>query len=78
REDLYYRLNVFPIDMPPLRERVEDIPLLIKELVTRLEHQKRGSVRLTQSAIMALCQYHWPGNVRELANLVERLVIMYP
>jgi sigma-54 specific flagellar transcriptional regulator A len=78
REDLYYRLNVFPIEMPPLRERSEDIPLLIKELITRLEHEKRGSVRLTQSAIMALSQYHWPGNVRELANVIERMVIMHP
>ena len=78
REDLYYRLNVFPIEMPPLRERAEDIPLLIKEIITRLQHEKRGSVTLTQSAVMALCQYHWPGNVRELANLVERLVIMHP
>ncbi|MCC6207689.1 MAG: sigma-54-dependent Fis family transcriptional regulator [Gammaproteobacteria bacterium] len=78
REDLYYRLNVFPIEMPPLRERSEDIPLLVKELITRMEHEKRGSVRLTQSAIMALSQYHWPGNVRELANVIERLVIMHP
>jgi sigma-54 specific flagellar transcriptional regulator A len=78
REDLYYRLNVFPIEMPPLRERSEDIPLLIRELITRLEHEKRGSVRLTQAAILALTQYHWPGNVRELANTIERLVIMHP
>jgi sigma-54 dependent transcriptional regulator, flagellar regulatory protein len=78
REDLYYRLNVFPIEMPPLRDRAEDIPLLIKELITRMEHEKRGTVRLTQSAIIALSQYHWPGNVRELANVVERLVIMHP
>ncbi len=78
REDLYYRLNVFPIEMPPLRERAEDIPLLVNELVTRLEHEKRGSTRLTPAAVMALCQYQWAGNVRELANLIERLVIMYP
>lgn len=78
REDLYYRLNVFPIEMPPLRDRVEDIPLLVNELIKRLEHEKRSSVRLTQGAIVALCEYHWPGNVRELANLVERLIIMYP
>lgn len=78
REDLYYRLNVFPIEMPPLRERKEDIPLLVNELITRMEHEKRGSIRLTPHAIMALCEYHWPGNVRELANLIERLVIMYP
>jgi sigma-54 specific flagellar transcriptional regulator A len=78
REDLYYRLNVFPIEMPPLRERIEDIPLLISEIITRLEHEKRGSTRLTAAAVAALCQYHWPGNIRELSNLVERLVIMYP
>lgn len=78
REDLFYRLNVFPIDMPPLRDRVEDIPLLLSELVSRLEHQKRGSVRLTPAAMISLCQYRWPGNVRELSNLIERLVIMHP
>jgi len=78
REDLFYRLNVFPIEMPPLRERIEDIPLLVKELITRLEHENRGSVRLTPEAMMVLCQHAWPGNVRELANLIERLVIMYP
>jgi len=78
REDLYYRLNVFPIEMPPLRERVEDIPLLVNELITRLEHEQRGSTRLTPATIGALCQHHWPGNVRELSNLMERLVILYP
>jgi len=78
REDLYYRLNVFPIDMPPLRERVEDIPLLINELITRMEHEQRGSVRMTPAAIAGLCDYPWSGNVRELSNLIERLVIMYP
>ncbi len=78
REDLFYRLNVFPIEMPPLRERAEDIPLLINELISRVEHEKRGSIRMSPAAVMALCQYHWPGNVRELANLIERLVIMYP
>jgi sigma-54 specific flagellar transcriptional regulator A len=78
REDLFYRLNVFPIEMPPLRERLEDIPLLVSELIARLENEGRGTVRITQPAMMALCQYDWPGNVRELANLVERLVIMFP
>ncbi len=78
REDLFYRLNVFPIEMPPLRDRIDDIPLLINELIARMEAEKRGSVRLTPAAVMALCQYRWPGNVRELANLIERLVIMYP
>jgi sigma-54 specific flagellar transcriptional regulator A len=78
REDLYYRLNVFPIEMPALRERVEDIPLLVNELISRLEHEKRGSVRLTPKAVLALCEHRWPGNVRELANLIERLMIMNP
>lgn len=78
REDLYYRLNVFPIEMPPLRERVEDIPLLLNELVTRLENEKRGSIRFNSAAIMSLCRHEWAGNVRELANLVERMAILHP
>jgi len=78
REDLYYRLNVFPIDMPAMRERIEDLPLLLNELITRLEKEKRGSIRFSTSAIMSLCQHEWPGNVRELANLVERMAIMHP
>lgn len=78
REDLYYRLNVFPIEMPALRERTEDIPLLINELVMRMEKEKRGSIRFNAAAIMSLCQHDWSGNVRELANLVERMAIMHP
>ena len=78
REDLYYRLNVFPIEMAPLRERVEDIPLLMNELISRMEHEKRGSIRFNSGAIMSLCSHGWPGNVRELANLVERMAIMHP
>ncbi len=78
REDLYYRLNVFPIDMPPLRDRMDDVPLLVNELIARMENEKRGSVRFTPTAMLALCQYRWPGNVRELSNLLERMVIMYP
>ena len=78
REDLYYRLNVFPIDMPGLRERPEDIPYLTHELIARLEGEKRGSVRFSPAAIMTLSHYSWPGNVRELANLVERLAILHP
>ncbi len=78
REDLYYRLNVFPIEMAPLRERVEDIALLLNELISRMEHEKRGSIRFNSAAIMSLCRHDWPGNVRELANLVERLAIMHP
>ncbi len=78
REDLYYRLHVFPIDMPALRERIEDLPLLLGELITRLEKEKRGSIRFSSASIMSLCQHPWPGNVRELANLVERMAIMHP
>ncbi len=78
REDLYYRLNVFPIEMPPLRERTEDIPLLINELIERLEREKRGSLQFSSSAIMSLTRHEWFGNVRELANLIERLVITHP
>jgi len=78
REDLYYRLNVFPIEMPPLSSRAEDLPLLVNELITRLEHEKKSSVSLTPAAMMALCNYDWPGNVRELANLMERLTILHP
>jgi len=78
REDLFYRLNVFPIEMPSLSHRVEDIPLLVNELVRRIEYENRGSVRLSPGAIYSLCQYSWPGNVRELANLIERLAILHP
>ncbi len=78
REDLYYRLNVFPIEVPPLRERREDVPLLIDELIQRIEREKRGTVRLTTQAKQMLAQYDWPGNVRELANLIERLAILHP
>jgi sigma-54 specific flagellar transcriptional regulator A len=78
RMDLFYRLNVFPIDIPPLRERVEDIPALIKRFVALMEREQRGSVSLSDDAINCLMRYRWPGNVRELSNLVERLAILYP
>lgn len=78
REDLFYRLNVFPIEMPSLSKRAEDIPLLLEELIVRMENNKRGSVRFTPAAVSVLQHYEWPGNVRELSNLVERLLIMFP
>ncbi|MRI32403.1 sigma-54-dependent Fis family transcriptional regulator [Endozoicomonas sp. OPT23] len=78
REDLYYRLNVFPIEMPALRERPEDIPLILNELVSAMEKQNRGSIRLSSAAILSLCRHEWPGNVREMSNLLERLAIMFP
>ncbi|WP_041419752.1 sigma-54 dependent transcriptional regulator [Shewanella violacea] len=78
REDLYYRLNVFPIEMPALCERKDDIPLLLQELVSRVYNEGRGKVRFTQRAIESLKEHKWSGNVRELSNLVERLTILYP
>ncbi|MCG8532735.1 MAG: sigma 54-interacting transcriptional regulator, partial [Desulfovibrionales bacterium] len=78
REDLYYRLNVFPIEMPALRNRIEDVPLILNDLINRMEREQRGSVRFSSAAILSLCRCEWAGNVRELANLVERLAIMYP
>ncbi len=78
REDLYYRLNVFPIEAPPLRERLDDLPELIDNLVQRMEAENRGRVDFSVEAMRILQQYHWPGNVRELANLLERMAILYP
>jgi sigma-54 dependent transcriptional regulator, flagellar regulatory protein len=77
RDDLYYRLNVFPIHMPPLRDRAEDIPLLVSELNARLRQERGSAVRFSATAMSALQRYPWPGNVRELANLVERLTILH-
>ncbi|MCO4759607.1 MAG: sigma-54-dependent Fis family transcriptional regulator [Oceanospirillaceae bacterium] len=78
REDLYFRLNVFPIEMSPLRERIEDIPVLLEEMVRRADAQGLGKVIFHASALRSLQLHPWQGNVRELSNLVERLVIMYP
>ena len=77
REDLFYRVNVFPITLPPLRERREDIPLLAAHFLKKLaKKQKRPSVRLTPSALNLLSQYNWPGNVRELQNEIERALTL--
>ena len=78
REDLYYRLNVFPIEMPPLRERQEDLPLLIDDLLRRMAEERGPRLDFTEAALDFLKTYRWPGNVRELANLLERLSILYP
>ena len=78
REDLFYRLNVFPIEIPPLRDRVEDIPLLFSVLNKQMEYDSESSVQLTPEAMASIMQHPWPGNVRELSNLVERLGIMFP
>ena len=79
REDLFYRLNVIPFFVPPLRERKEDIPLLVKEFLQEFGQQYgRPHVEMHPDALDALRQYHWPGNVRELRNLIERVLILNP
>jgi len=79
REDLFYRLNVIPFYVPPLRERKEDIPLLVKEFLQQFGAEYgRPHAEMTEDALAALKQYHWPGNVRELRNLVERVLILNP
>ena len=78
REDLYYRLNVFPIDLPPLRRRAEDIPALIYAITEQMKRDQGAQFSLTNDAMRVLANYPWPGNVRELSNLLERLSILYP
>ncbi len=79
RADLYYRLNVVPIEVPPLRERKEDIPLLIEEFLEEFAVETHlGRKRVAPDALALLMRYNWPGNVRELKNMIERLVIMTP
>src|SRR6185436_6573158 len=76
REDLWYRLNVFPITVPPLRQRRDDIPMLIEHF-SRTFSRKIGKEinSIAPATISSLCNYSWPGNVRELANIIERAVI---
>jgi sigma-54 specific flagellar transcriptional regulator A len=76
REDLFFRINVFPIVVPSLRERADDIPALIDDLVRRGEAEGRPSVSFAPTALDCLAAYSWPGNVRELQNLIERLAIL--
>lgn len=78
REDLYYRLSVFPIEISPLRERIEDIGPLVDEFVRRLHDDQAVSLQFSDAAMQLLCAYDWPGNVRELANLIERLFVTRP
>ena len=76
REDLYYRLNRFPIRIPPLRNRLDDIPKLCQRLIQKINHDYGRNVEgLDQDAITILKQYHWPGNVRELENILGRAII---
>ena len=75
REDLYYRLNVIPVQLPPLRERLEDIPILVQHFLQKLSADSgRSGVTMSQEALRRLMAYHWPGNVRQLENAVERAV----
>ncbi|OIP65189.1 MAG: DNA-binding response regulator [Nitrospirae bacterium CG_4_9_14_3_um_filter_53_35] len=77
REDLYYRLNVIPIHIPPLRDRISDIPLLIRHFLNRFNHERNRNLKgFTKEALQCLESYAWPGNVRELENLVERMIIL--
>jgi DNA-binding NtrC family response regulator len=77
REDLYFRLNVFPVSIPPLRERLEDIPALVEHFIAKYAARARRHVRgVSKEALQALMRYRWPGNVRELENFVERAVIL--
>ena len=78
REDLFYRLNVVPINVPALMERREDIPLLVADFLQNFRQKGFGDKQLSQEALTALMQHNWPGNVRELRNMIERLVIMSP
>ena len=78
REDLYYRLNVFPIVIPPLRDRREDIPLLIDYFLCAFNKELKIKSALATDSYNRLIEYNWPGNVRELSNLIERLCILYP
>lgn len=78
RGDLYFRLNVFPVALSPLRERLADLPLLIEVLNAQLDLKGHGTVSFSGSAYRALASYRWPGNVRELENLLERLAILHP
>src|SRR5262249_2806115 len=77
REDLYYRLNVIPIHMPPLRQRIEDIPLLVAHFVARFTTDVGKSLRtISPESLAILERYHWPGNIRELENVVERAIVL--
>ncbi len=78
RNDLLFYLNSFPIVIPELRNRIEDLPLLLNDVIVRIERENRGTIRFASEAMHLLCKYSWPGNLKELNNLVERLAVMYP
>ena len=78
REDLHYRLNVFPLELPPLRERLEDLPLLVRHFLDDIGKREGVAKRITPAALERLAQYRWPGNVRELRNVLQRAWVMAP
>ena len=79
RADLFYRLNVFPVQVPPLRERPDDIPLLVRYFVQQCARRMRKAIEtIPADTMQALIQYPWPGNIRELQNILERAVILSP
>jgi sigma-54 specific flagellar transcriptional regulator A len=78
RADLYYRIHVYPIIIPPLRDRIVDIPLLIENIIAQLYAKYHCRIHLASAVLQACLEYTWPGNVRELANLLECLIVQYP
>ena len=77
REDLFHRLNVLELDLPPLRDRISDIPLLVMHFVNLFQSESQtGSLEVDKEAMQWLCQYHWPGNVRELRNIIHRACVI--
>ncbi len=76
REDLYYRLNVIPIHLPPLRERREDIPVLVSHFLYKFNNENNKNLVISDEILSIFIQYNWPGNVRELENAIERLTVL--
>jgi DNA-binding NtrC family response regulator len=77
RQDLYYRLNVIPMEVPPLRERISDIPLLVNHFLAQFNKSKKRQIQgIDHEALNLMTKYHWPGNVRELENIIERIIIL--
>ena len=81
REDLFYRLNVIPIHLPPLRDRREDVPLLVQRFINKLGQKQepaRANIRISQEAMRQIMAFDWPGNIRQLENTIERVLVLTP
>ena len=81
REDLFYRLNVIPIHLPPLRDRREDIPLLVQKFINKLGQEQdppRSEIQISQEAMRQIMAFDWPGNIRQLENTIERILVLAP